>query len=95
MPSRGNKLNWPEGAEGGKKSLKAVARLKRLRDMVLLYADEAVRPHLEAVTGAWGAGGGGAGAGGGGRGEHLSRGGTGRCVGRRAGLTSSVLPGVG
>ena len=44
-----NRLNWPGGAES-KKSVKAVAKLRRLRDYVRLHGDESLRPHLDELV---------------------------------------------
>lgn len=43
-----NRLNWPDGAES-KKSIKAVQKLKRLREFLKLHAEEAVRQHLDVI----------------------------------------------
>ncbi|KAI7843948.1 hypothetical protein COHA_002486 [Chlorella ohadii] len=46
---RRNRLNWPDGAES-KKSLKAVQRLKKLKEYLKQHCEDAVRPHLDCVA---------------------------------------------
>jgi serine/threonine protein kinase len=49
---RGPRLNWPEGAEA-KKSVRAVAKVRPLREHLETHADDSVRPHLDAILGEW------------------------------------------
>ncbi|KAL4440678.1 hypothetical protein ABPG77_000387 [Micractinium sp. CCAP 211/92] len=46
---RKNRLNWPDGAED-KKSIKAVQRLKRLKDYLRQHCEDAVKPHLDTIV---------------------------------------------
>lgn len=46
---RGPKLNWPEGADG-KKSVKAVAKMKPLADHLRAHADSSVLPYLGQIV---------------------------------------------
>lgn len=49
-PSRSNRLDWPAGAES-KKSVRAVGKLRRLRDHLRLHADpESLRPCMDTLV---------------------------------------------
>lgn len=46
---RNNQLNWPAGAEN-KKSIKAVQKLKKLKEFLKKHCEAAVRSHLDTVV---------------------------------------------
>ena len=46
---RGKRLNWPEGAEG-KRSLRAVDKIRPLRDHLEAHGDDSLRPHLDTLV---------------------------------------------
>ena len=43
------RLHWPEGAEG-KRSLRAVARLKNMRSYLTVHTDPSVHPHIPLIV---------------------------------------------
>lgn len=45
----GNRLNWPEGADG-KKSLRAVAKMRPLREHLMAKGDASIHEHLDVMT---------------------------------------------
>jgi dual-specificity kinase len=49
LRSRTKRLHWPEGAEG-KRSLRAVGKLKSMRSYLESNADPSVHPHLRVIV---------------------------------------------